>query len=139
MTRKRARRLPFRHAESRGMAVAFVSAASQRRRALVAQWIEQRTSNPKVAGSNPAGRTCLSRRFPAFVGGPTVETVPAAPNTRREAAKRAHPLPVRSGDWPHAQTRATLDDRPPALQGTDLRKVREAQRYLIVRVAAKSR
>lgn len=25
--------------------------------ALVAQWIEQRTSNPKVAGSNPAGRT----------------------------------------------------------------------------------
>src|SRR5689334_1314053 len=24
--------------------------------ALVAQWIEQRTSNPKVAGSNPAGR-----------------------------------------------------------------------------------
>jgi hypothetical protein len=28
--------------------------------ALVAQWIEQRTSNPKVAGSNPAGRTQLT-------------------------------------------------------------------------------
>ena len=25
--------------------------------ALVAQWIEQGTSNPKAAGSNPAGRT----------------------------------------------------------------------------------
>ena len=29
----------------------------QVRDALVAQWIERRTSNPKVAGSNPAGRT----------------------------------------------------------------------------------
>jgi hypothetical protein len=28
-------------------------------RAPVAQWIEQRTSNPKVAGSNPAGRTTI--------------------------------------------------------------------------------
>ena len=33
--------------------------------ALVAQWIEQRTSNPSVAGSSPAGRAifCLRRRF----------------------------------------------------------------------------
>lgn len=37
--------------------------------ALVAQWIEQRTSNPKVAGSNPAGRT-------RQVKGQTLDTTP---------------------------------------------------------------
>lgn len=33
------------------------------RNALVAQWIEQRTSNPSVAGSSPAGRTINTQPF----------------------------------------------------------------------------
>src|SRR5690349_23757097 len=44
------------------MAVAFCPRRYRRADpALVAQWIEQRTSNPKVAGSNPAGRTTVNR------------------------------------------------------------------------------
>ena len=34
-----------------------VACATTQAQALVAQWIEQGTSNPKAAGSNPAGRT----------------------------------------------------------------------------------
>ena len=39
-------------------------------RALVAQWIEQRTSNPSVAGSNPAGRAVYRLASPPRLGMP---------------------------------------------------------------------
>jgi hypothetical protein len=41
---------------------------SLRRSAPVAQWTERRTSNPRVAGSNPARRTSLFMRKALDVG-----------------------------------------------------------------------
>ncbi len=89
-------------------------------RALVAQWIEQRTSNPSVAGSNPAGRAVYRLASPPRLSVPSdsfhlraqrghISTGSrAAPNQRWGGMGGASPQSVIDG------TAASFDEAPGA-------------------------